>query len=49
MIIDLKELFKKDKTTIMEWWKPKAIERYKRLHSENNIKSEILYYNKVLN
>ena len=44
----MKELFKKDVNGIMEWWKPKAIERYKKLKSENNIKSDILYYNKMI-
>lgn len=46
--LKLKELFKKDVGGVMDWWKPKAIERYKKLHSEGNIKSEILYYNKMI-
>jgi len=46
--LKMKELFKKDVNGIMEWWKPKAIERYKKLKSENNIKSDILYYNKMI-
>ena len=31
----------------MEWWRPKAIERYKKLKSEGNLKPDILYYNKI--
>lgn len=46
--LKMKELFKKDINGIMEWWKPKAIERYKKLKSENNLKSDILYYNKMI-
>ena len=44
----LKELFKKDTQGVFDWWKPKAIERYKKLHSEGNIKSDILFYNKMI-
>ena len=44
----MKELFKKDVNAIIDWWKPKAIERYKRLKSENNLKSDILFYNKMM-
>lgn len=46
--LKMKELFKKDIQGVMDWWKPKAIERYKKLHSEGNIKSDILYYNKMI-
>jgi hypothetical protein len=46
--LKMKDLFKRDVNGIMEWWKPKAIERYKKLKSENNLKSEILYYNKMI-
>ena len=44
----IKELFKKDVTGILEWWRPKAIERYKKLKSEGNLKPEIHYYNKMI-
>lgn len=30
--------------SIMNWWKPKAINRFKKLYSENNIKNNVLYY-----
>jgi len=43
----LKPLFHQDTKGIMEWWKPKAIERYKRLLKENNIKSEKLFYSNM--
>jgi hypothetical protein len=46
--LKMKELFKQDTDAIMEWWKPKAIERYKKLKSEGNLKSDILYYNKMI-
>ena len=44
----MKELFKKDVNGIIEWWKPKAIERYKKLKNEGNLKPDILYYNKMI-
>lgn len=44
----MKDLFKRDSDAIMEWWRPKAIERYKKLKSEGNLKSDILYYNKMI-
>ncbi len=46
--LKLKELFKKDVQGVLDWWKPKAIERYKKLHGEGNIKSDILFYNKMI-
>ena len=46
--LKMKELFKRDTDAIMEWWRPKAIERYKKLKSEGNLKSDILYYNKMI-
>ena len=44
----MKELFKRDMEGIMNWWKPKAIDRYKKLKSECNLKPEIHYYNKMI-
>ena len=32
---------------VIDWWKIKAINRYKKLHSENKIKAEKLYYSDV--
>jgi hypothetical protein len=44
----MKDLFKKDVTGILDWWRPKAIERYKKLKNEGNLKPEIHYYNKMI-
>lgn len=30
--------------SIMEWWKPKAINRFRKLFSENNVKDSVLFY-----
>jgi len=46
--LKMKELYANDKTAILEWWKPKAIERYKKLLSENKVKTDILYYNSMI-
>jgi hypothetical protein len=45
----MKPLFKNGDKSILEWWKPKAIERYKKLKQENRLKSDVLFYNKMLN
>jgi hypothetical protein len=34
----------RDMKAIMEWWKPKAINRYRKLFSENNVRNETLFY-----
>lgn len=36
-----------DVKSIMEWWKPKAINRYRKLFAEKNLKPEILFYSDV--
>ena len=46
--LKMKDLFKKDVTGILDWWRPKAIERYKKLKNEGNLKPEIHYYNKMI-
>jgi len=33
---------------INEWWKRKAIKRYTKLHTENRLKPEMLYYSDIL-
>ena len=43
----LKEKLKKDVDGVLEWWKNKAINRYSKLHEENRLKDEILYYNRL--
>jgi hypothetical protein len=40
----LKPLFKEDTNAILAWWKPKAIERYKKLKSEGRLNPEKLFY-----
>lgn len=33
-----------DVQSIMEWWRPKAINRFRKLFSENNVKDTVLFY-----
>jgi hypothetical protein len=44
----MKKLFADDNKAIMDWWKPKAIERYKKLKSEGNLKTDIHFYNQMI-
>lgn len=44
----MKPLFAQDMTSINQWWKPKAIERYKKLKNENNLKPEVHFYNNMI-
>lgn len=44
----MKPLFSRDKSVILEWWKPRAIERYKKLRNDGNLKLDILYYNDMI-
>lgn len=44
----MKPLFLGDVKSILEWWKPKAVERYKKLFMENRIKSNVLFYDKMI-
>jgi len=41
----MKTLFKDDTKAIVDWWKPKAIERYKKLKAENRLNPNKLFYN----
>ena len=45
------QLVKKDQwktdSLIVEWWREKAIRRYEKLHSENRLKPDILFYDKL--
>ena len=43
----LKPKFEKDIDGIMDWWKPKAIKRYKNLLKQERLNDEILYYNQM--
>lgn len=42
--LKLKPLFQGDVQAIVDWWKPKAIERYKKLKLENKLDGEKLFY-----
>ena len=46
-LIPLKKL-EKDTDAVLEWWKPKAIQRYLNLYEQGRIKPEILYYNELI-
>jgi len=43
--LKLKPLFQGDVNTIMEWWRPEAIERYKKLKAAGRLKPELQFYN----
>lgn len=34
----------RDMKAVMDWWKPKAINRFRKLFSENNVRDETLWY-----
>ena len=44
----MKDLHKRDTQAVCEWWKPKAIERYKKLKSESNLKTNVHFYNNMI-
>lgn len=44
----LKQLYQKDMDAIMEYWKPRAIARYKKLKAENRLKPDVLFYDKMI-
>jgi len=46
-LIPLKKL-ERDTDSVIDWWKPKAIKRYETLHQENRLKSDMLYYTKLI-
>jgi len=46
--LKLKPLYKSGRPAILDWWRPKAIDRYKKLKSEGKLKSDILYYNDMI-
>jgi hypothetical protein len=43
----MKPLFKDDTKSILDWWKPKAIERYKKLKADGRLNPEKLFYNQI--
>jgi hypothetical protein len=44
----LRKRFETDTTGMIDWWRKKAINRYSKLHAENRLKPEILFYNKMI-
>lgn len=44
---DLKDQWKSD-SAIVEWWREKAIRRYEKLHDENRLKPDILFYDELV-
>lgn len=44
----MKDLFKRDMNGVLDWWRPKAIERYKKLKSEGNLKTNTHFYNQMM-
>ncbi len=43
--LKLKPLFQGDVNSIMEWWRPRAIKRYRQLKTENKLKADTQFYN----
>jgi hypothetical protein len=43
-----KKRFESDVTGMVDWWRKKAISRYTKLHADNRLKPDILYYNKLI-
>jgi hypothetical protein len=44
----LKKLYQDDMNAIMEYWKPRAIERYKKLKAEGRLKPGVLFYDDMI-
>ena len=44
----LKKLYQDDMKAIMEYWKPRAIERYKKLKAAGKLKEEVLFYSDMI-
>jgi len=44
----MKEKYELDYDRIINWWKPKAIRRYEKLHNENRLKPESLFYSDII-
>ena len=43
----IKDKFKQDMDYIMNWWKPKAINRFNKLKLENRLKTDIHFWDKL--
>jgi len=46
--LKMKQKYTDDSDYIMNWWKPKAIKRYTKLHEENRLKPEKLFYGDIV-
>ena len=46
--LKMKQKYIDDSDYIMKWWKPKAIKRYTKLHEENRLKPEKLFYGDIV-
>ena len=46
--LKMKQKYVDDSDYIMKWWKPKAIKRYSKLHDENRLKPEKLFYGDIV-
>ncbi len=44
----IRKRFETDSKGMIDWWRKKAINRYTKLHTENRLKPEILYYNRLI-
>jgi hypothetical protein len=44
----MKPLIKDDVKSIINWWKPKAIQRYKKLYAEGKTKNNTLFYDTMI-
>lgn len=44
----MKPLFKEDTKSILDWWRPKAIERYKKLKLEGRLNPNKLFYSEMI-
>ena len=45
--LKLKKKYQRDIDGMLDWWRPKAINRYTKLLDNNNLKTDILFYNKL--
>lgn len=46
--LKMKTLFEKDMDAVLDWWKPKAINRYLKLKEQNNLKNDVLFYHNMI-
>ena len=44
----MKERYKQDVDGMISWWKEKAIKRYSKLHEENKINNDMLFYDDLI-